>query len=422
MEQKPLSFDALVIGAGIAGISTALELAETGYSVALVEKEAFIGGRVARINLYFPKMCPPTCGLEINIKRIKENDLVKLYTLAEVLNVDGEPGNFNAQIKVKPRYVKEGADDKACERAAEAMSQERPNGYNLGLDKTKLIYLPYNNCFPLQYVFDKDACTEDEAKMLASNFSDVIDLDQKEEIIDLNVKTVIWATGWDPYDATKLETLGFGKYPGVIRNVEMERLSSPSGPNNGKIKIPGSDKEIKRVAFCQCAGSRDELHMEFCSSICCLASMKQAQYVREQYPDAEVHIFYIDIRTHGIFEEFYWKTQKDEMIKWHRGKAAKVFQEHGKDTYIVEAEDTITGELKQAEVDLVVLATGMKPTTSDNAQVDKNILDRNGFVKDMPQTGIHGCGVCTGPKDVTGVVREATGAAIKAIHTIKESE
>ncbi len=422
MEHKPISYDALVIGAGIAGISAALELAETGFTVALVEKEPFIGGRVARINLYFPKMCPPTCGLEINFKRIRDNDKVKLMTLSEVTEITGKPGNFNAKIKIKPRYIKENADDKQCERAAEAIALERPNGFNLGLDNTKLVYLPYNNAFPLEYVFDKAACSDEEAKMLASNFSDVIDLDQKEETVDLNVKTVIWATGWDPYDATKLETLGYGKYPGVIRNVEMERLASPSGPYNGKIKIPGSDKEIKSVAFCQCAGSRDELHMEFCSSICCLASMKQAQYIREQYPEADVHIFYIDVRTHGIFEEFYWKTQQDKKIQWHRGKVAKVFQEYGADTYIVEAEDTITGKLRQQEVDLVVLATGMQPTTSYIEQVDKKLLDRNGFVKDMPQTGIHGCGVCTGPKDVAGVVRDATGVAIKAIHTIKGSK
>jgi quinone-modifying oxidoreductase, subunit QmoA len=422
MEHKPISYDALVIGAGIAGITAALELAETGFTVALVEKEPFIGGRVSRINLYFPKMCPPTCGLEINMKRIKDNDKIKLFTLSEVTEIKGKAGDFNAKVKVKPRYIKENADDKQCERAAAAMAQERPNGYNLGLDNTKLVYLPYNNAFPLQYVFDKDACSDEEAKMLASNFSDVIDLDQKEETVDINVKTVIWATGWDPYDATKLETLGFGKYPGVIRNVEMERLASPSGPYNGKIKIPGSDKEIKSVAFCQCAGSRDELHMEFCSSICCLASMKQAQYIREQYPDADIHIFYIDVRTHGIFEEFYWKTQKDEKIFWHRGKVAKVIQELGKDTYIVEAEDTISGKLRQAEVDMVVLATGMKPTTSYIEQVDKQVLDRNGFIMEMPQTGIHGCGVCTGPKDVAAAVRDATGAAIKAIHTIKENK
>ena len=422
MEQKPISYDALVIGAGIAGLSAALELAETGFSVALIEKEPFIGGRVARMNKYFPKMCPPTCGLEINIKRIKENEKLKLYTLAEVQEVSGTKGDFSAKIVVKPRYIKENADDMACMKAIDAMSHERDNDFNYGLDKTKLVYLPYNNAFPMEYVFDKNACSEEDAKMLASNFSDVIDLDQKDEILNLNVKTVIWATGWDPYNAEKLENLGYGKYPGVIQNVEMERLAAPSGPNNGIIKVPGSDKEIKSVAFCQCAGSRDELHLEFCSTICCLASMKQAQYIREQYPEADIHIFYIDVRTHGIFEEFYWKTQKDEKIFWHRGKVAKVFQELNSDQYIVEAEDTINGKLRQAEVDLVVLATGMKPTTSYIEQVDKQIIDENGFVKDMPNTGIHGCGVCTGTKDVAGTVRDATGAAIKAIHTIKEGK
>jgi len=204
----------------------------------------------------------------------------------------------------------------------------------------------------------------------------------------------------------------------VITNVEMERYSSPSGPTGGKIKIPGINQEIKRIAFVQCAGSRDETHLEYCSSICCLASMKHARFVREQFQSTEIYFFYIDIRSPGALEDFYTETQKDNKIHWHRGKVAKVFKELNSNELIVEAEDTLTGKLKQTKVDMVVLATGMQPAI--NGLLNKNILDENGFVKSETENGIIGCGVATGPKDVAGCVQEATGAVMKAIHIIKE--
>jgi len=424
--------DLLVVGAGIAGISAALEAAETGYSVVLIEKRPYIGGRVAQLNQYFPKMCPPTCGLEINTRRLKDNPLIKLYTLTEVQSIEGKAGDYTVTIKIKPRYIKDDCTDEQLETCLKNCPVEIPDEFNYGLNKIKAVHIPSNNVFPMKYVFMKEGLTDEQVKQVKSACSECLDLEQHDEIIEIKAKAIIYATGWKPYDAKNLDILSYKDYPNVITNVEMERLASPSGPTGGEIKIPGMTNEIKRVAFVQCAGSRDENHLEYCSSICCLASMKHARFVREQYPNSEIYFFYIDIRSAGALEDFYQETQKDSKIHWNRGKVAKVFkkttdgrQQTGIDELIVESEDTLTGKLKQTAVDLVVLATGMKPSINgewkmENGELNKDILDENGFIRTDKADTIIGCGVATGPKDVAGCVQEATGAVMKAIHIIKE--
>ncbi|MFC2132027.1 FAD-dependent oxidoreductase [Bacteroidota bacterium] len=418
MDKQTKTCDLLVVGAGIAGISSALETAETGYSVSLIEKRPYIGGRVAQLNQYFPKMCPPTCGLEVNTRRIKDNPLITLYTLTEIVSIEGTAGDYTVNIKVKPRYIKEECADDELEKCSENCPVEIEDEFNYGLNKTKAVYLPSNNIWPMKYVFQKDGLTEEQVNQVKSACGSCIDLDQEEEVIELKVKAIIYATGWKPYDANNLDILGYKDFPNVITNVEMERLASPSGPTGGKIEIQGMDKEIQRVAFVQCAGSRDENHLEYCSSVCCLASMKHARFIREQYPEADIYFFYIDIRTPGAFEDFYSKTKEDKKITWHRGKVAKVIKDLDTKDLIVEAEDTLTGELKQQAVDLVVLATGMQPALNGTFS-DKTLVDENGFLTTDRTDSIIGCGVATGPKDVAGVVQEATGAALKAIHIIK---
>lgn len=411
--------DLLVVGAGIAGISSALEAAETGYSVVLLEKKPYVGGRVAQLNQYFPKMCPPTCGLEINTRRLKDNPLIKLYTSAEVVSLEGKAGDYKAKIKVKPRYIKDDCTDEQLEIASQNCPVEVPDEFNYNLNKVKALHLPSNNIYPMKYVFIKDGLSAEQIKQVESACGECLDLTQNEETLEIKAKAVIYATGWKPYDAKNLDILGYKDYPNVITNVEMERLASPSGPTAGVIQIPGMTREIKRVAFVQCAGSRDETHLEYCSSICCLASMKHARFVREQFPNAEIYFFYIDIRSPGAFEDFYNETKEDSKIYWHRGKVAKVFKEINTEELTVEAEDTLTGKLKQTKVDLVVLATGMQPALNGNFP-DKRLLDENGFIRTDLSDTIIGCGVATGPKDVAGCVQEATGAVMKAIHIIKE--
>lgn len=417
MEQNAIKTDLMVVGAGISGMTAALEAAEAGFRVVLIEKNPYVGGRVAQLNQYFPKLCPPSCGLEINIRRLRENSNITLYTMAEIESVENQNGSHSVKIKVKPRYIKD--DCLNTDEHVNEIAIERKNDFNFNLDNSKVIYRPYSNSYPQHYVLDKDACTTDELRYLAGNCKGLIDLDQQEEYITFHTKSIIWATGWVPYDATKIETLSYSKYPEVITNVEMERLASLLGPTAGNIVVPSSGTQPQKVVFVQCAGSRDENHLEFCSSVCCLAALKQAQYIREQIPSCEIHIFYIDIRATGIFEDFYTKSKKDEKLFLHRGKVARVFKESGSNRLTVEAEDTLAGSLNQLDADLVVLSTGMKPDTS---KIDKSLLDRNGFFRTDTDTGQYGCGVCTRPKDVASSVQESTGAAMKAIINIKRSK
>lgn len=415
---EQLETDLLVVGGGIAGISTALETAETGFRVILLEKEPFIGGRVSQLNQYFPKLCPPSCGLEINIRRLRDNDNINLITLCEVTNIEGGPGNFVVTVNQKARFVNNRCT--TCGDCTPVCPVERDNSFNFNIDKTKAIFINHENAYPQKYVIDPDVCLGESCSECVKVCKyEAIDLKQTSKNLKIKTKAIVWATGWNPYDAKKLEYLGFGKYPEVITNMMFERYSAPNGPTKGKIIVPGTNRELKNIAFVQCAGSRDELHLEYCSSICCLASMKQAQYVREQYPDAEIHIFYIDLRAQGLLEDFYTKTKKDEKIIFHRGKVAKVFKDQGVGQLIVEAENTLEGKLYQMKFDIVVLATGMEPSSKNKGSIIKDFLDESGFVKTDEVYDIIGCGVSTSPKDVASVVQESTGAALKAIHHIK---
>jgi quinone-modifying oxidoreductase subunit QmoA len=418
MDKEKISSDLLVVGAGIAGITAAVEAAETGLSVTLVEKNPHIGGKVSQFNKYFPKLCPPSCGLEINIRRLRTNPLIKLITLADVTNISGKPGNYNVVLKVKPRYVNNQCT--SCGDCLQVCPEKRKNDFNYDMDETTAIYLPYENAYPQKYVIDGSVCKGSSCnKCVEVCKYKAIDLEQPERDIIADVRSVIWATGWEPYDAKKLNILGFGIIPDVITNVMMERLASPGGPTNGKIVKPSNKEEIKSVAFVQCAGSRDENHLEYCSSVCCMASLKQARYVREQYPEAEIHIFYIDIRSGGLLEDFYNLVQQDNKVYLHRGKVAKVINNDSGKFLIVEAEDTLTGKLMQQEVDMVVLATGMKPST-DSLFVDRKEIDNNGFLNSNGN-GTIACGVVTKPQDVAATVREATGSVLRVIQTINRN-
>jgi len=331
--------ETLVVGGGIAGMTAAIETAELGKQVILVERSPSLG-----------KLCPPTCGMEINLKRMRSNPNIRVLTLAEVEKASGSAGNYEVQIKLKPRYVNEkctccGDCEKVCEI-------ERDNDFNLGLDKTKAIYLPHLIAYPNRYVVDPKHADDDRMKKCAEACAyGAIDLDMQERTITANVGAIVWATGWNPYDATKLENLGFGRYPNVITNTLMERYASENGPTEGNIVRPSDGREITKVGFVQCAGSRDENHLPYCSAVCCLASMKQATYVRERYPDAEIHIFYIDIRSPGRMEDFYTKVQEDEKFFFHRGKVGKI-TETADNNLILEAENTLTGNITRMEVDL----------------------------------------------------------------------
>jgi quinone-modifying oxidoreductase, subunit QmoA len=403
----------LVVGGGIAGITTALEAAEVGHDVILVERNPYLGGRVAQMYRYFPKLCPPSCGLEINYKRLKSNPRITLYTQTEVSAVSGQEGDFQVQLKVQPRYVNSKCT--CCAKCTEACTLEVDNPFNYNMNKMKAAYLPHANAFPERYVLHPALVVSPEAaKVKASCEYGAIDLDDKEHQETIKVGSIVWTTGWDPYDPTSVEYYGFGKLPNVITNVMMERLASPEGPTGGKILRPSDGQAPKSVVFVQCAGSRDEHHLPYCSGICCLASLKQATYVREQLPEAKVTICYIDIRTPDRLEDFYTKIQKDAGVSFVKSKIADITAKAETGELLLNGEDTLAGQRFQATADLVVLATGMVPT----APAGDLKKDDYGFLLAKQVAGQYSAGCVTKPNEVSSTVQDGTAAALRAIQSI----
>jgi quinone-modifying oxidoreductase subunit QmoA len=406
--------DTLVVGGGIAGMTAAVETAEIDTTVILVEKLPSIGGRVAAMNQYFPKLCPPSCGIEINLRRLRINPNVRILTLADVESISGSAGNYEVKIRLNPRFVNEKCT--ACGDCVDACEIERDNDFNFGIDKTKAIYLPHVMAYPHRYVVDPEYAGDERMKKCVEACQyGAIDLEMQPREVTAKVKSIIWATGWRPYDAAKIDNLGFGKYRNVVTNVIMERLAAVNGPTGGKILRPSDGKEVSSVGFVQCAGSRDTNHLPYCSAICCLASMKQATYIREQYPDAEVHMFYIDVRSPGRLEDFYVARQEDEKLHFHRGKVARITEIPENGNLILEAENTLTGKITKTEVDMAVLATGMVPNTADDPPTAEVTRDEFGFLVNGPGTGIVGTGTVMRPLDVSASIQDATGAALRAI-------
>lgn len=404
--------DALIIGGGMSGISAAIEAAEAGLETVVVERNAYLGGRVAQMHKYFPKLCPPYCGLEINFRRIRQNPLISYHTLAEVQKVEGSQGDFKATIKLNPRYVNEKCT--ACGDCVAACPVERPNDFNYGMDTTKAIYLPHDNAFPMRYVIDKSVCRGSEcAECVKACKYDAIDLEAEPKTIEVSASSITMATGWNPYDASKIENLDYDSVTNAITNVMFERLAAPNGPTAGKLVRPSDGNEIRKVAFAQCAGSRDENNLNYCSAICCMASLKQATYIRDAYSDAEVTIFYIDLRAPGKYEAFLNRVQSDEGVTLTKGKVAKLEEDPATGDVIVTAEDVLGGGRIHERFDLVVLATGMEAAARGQKLPLDLPMEENDFIEagGLP-AGVYACGVAKGPADVTTSVQEATGAAL----------
>ena len=408
----------LVIGGGIAGISAAVEAAEAGYDVVVIEKNPYLGGRVAQLYRYFPKLCPPYCGLEINFRRIKDNPRIRFHTMAEVRAIAGRPGNFDVTVTLQPRYVNDRCT--ACNACVAVCPAERPNAFNLGMGKTKAIYLAHELAFPMKYAIDDASCTLTAcAKCVDVCAYNAIDLTMRQRTMTLKAGAIIVATGWDPYDASRIDTLGFGTYPDVITNVMMERLAASNGPTQGKILRPSDGREVESAVFIQCAGSRDENHLGYCSGICCLASLKEATYLRERNPGARAHIFYIDLRTPGTYEFFQTKVLSDDHITIVKGKVARVSEDRARGQLVVTAEDILAGSKLRLSVDLVVLASGMVPSLARGAPAGPVALDGDRFVLAAGTSdGIFAAGCAKAPVDVATSVQDATAAAALAIETI----
>ena len=403
-------------------MTAAVEAAEVGYRVILVEKEAYLGGRVLRMHRYFPKMCPPTCGFEINVRRIRQNPRITVHTLATVEQLSGTVGNFTATVKITPRYAT--GERSLDDSVAEQLTSERVNDFNYGMDRTKALYLPHDMAYPAVHVLDRAALSEADAETLVSVCPPgSIDLKMTEEELQVDVAAVIVATGWRPYDASKLDNLGFGQCQNVVTNVMMERLASEGGPTGGEITRPSDGKKAQNVAFVQCAGSRDENHLPYCSAVCCMGSLKQARYLREKNDDSKATVFYIDIRTIGNLEKFYYDMLEDANVSFIKGKVAKIGEEPESKDLMVDVEDTLSGEKLHGQFDLVVLATGVVPNTADVKFPFELQYDDYGFIDGSTDVdGVYPVGCAKRPCDVSRTTKDSAAAALKAVQCLIKGE
>jgi len=429
---------ALVIGGGIAGIQAALDMADAGFQVCLVERSPSIGGRMAQLDKTFPTLDCSSCILTPKMVDIGRHPNINLLTYAEVVNVQEDERGFQVQIKKKPRFV-DVEKCKGCGLCAEAC---RLNGrvsseFNAGIAKRAAIYVPFPQAVPMVYTVDPEACVYLTRGVCGKTFKcqeacpeGAIDFDQTPEFITSNFDAIVVATGYDVFNPVLKPEFGYKTYPEVITTLEFERLVSASGPTAGVISINSSTPH--RVVFIQCVGSRDRsLGLPNCSRVCCMAVAKQAHLAHHRLKNAEITVFYMDVRAFGKgFEEFYDRVRQEGVI-YRRGNPSEIFRrgEH----VVVRAEDTLLGAQIEVEADLVVLAVGMLPR-EDAGEIAGTLGISNGtdgyFDEAHPNfrtvesniPGIYLAGCCQGPKDIPDTVAHAKAAASAAMIFLRKKE
>jgi heterodisulfide reductase subunit A len=432
LEQKQVDVKAkvLVVGAGISGIQAALDIADAGYKVYLVEKEPSIGGHMAQLDKTFPTLDCSSCILTPKMSLIGQHPNIELMTYSEVREVDGFVGNFKVKVERKPRYV---IEDKctACGDCLEVCQVNVPDEFNAGLGWRKAIYIPFAQAVPNAYVIDTEHCLGMTpiacGKCKDACEAEAIDYEMKSEIVELEVGAIIVATGFELFDAMQQLEYGYGKYPDVMSNLEMERMLSAAGPTDGKILRPSTMKKPKHIAYIQCVGSRNERYNSYCSRVCCMAALKQARQIREKYPHIKVSIFYIDMRAFGKgYEEFYETTAREHGVTFVRGRVSEIRGSFETDRLVVRAEDTFLGEPVEAEVDIVVLSCGIE-APKNQAELARVLgIQRSAdgfFLEAHPKLrpvetntdGIFIAGAAQGPKDIPDSVAQAKGAAASAL-------
>lgn len=422
---------ALVIGAGIAGIQAALDIANAGYPVYLVEREPSVGGRMSQLDKTFPTLDCSSCILTPKMVDVGQHPRIDLMTYSEVVAVEGEAGAFHVTVKKKPRYV----DVDKCRGCGSCAQECRLHGrvtdtFNQGLSKRAAIYVPFPQAVPLVYTIDPQACLYLSRGMCGKTFkckdacpADAINFEQKEEFVELDVAAIIVATGFDLMEPRDKPEFGYGVYPNVITGLEFERLSSASGPTAGKILLNG--QEPRDVVFIHCVGSRDpHTGVPYCSRVCCMYAAKHAHLVRDKLPDARVTVFYMDVRAFGKgYEEFYDRV-KEERVLYRRGEPSEIYKKGNR--LVVRAEDTLLRRTVEVEADLVVLATAIVPR-ADAAQVAEMLsleVGPDGFFREAHpkfqpvetrRAGLFLAGCCQGPKDIPDTVAQAKAAAAAAM-------
>ena len=429
---------ALVIGGGIAGIQAAMDIADAGYKVYLVEREPSVGGRMAQLDKTFPTLDCSSCILTPKMVDVGNHPNIELMTYSEVVAVEGEVGAFRVRVKKKPRYV----DVDKCTGCGSCAAACRMKGrvisrFDEGIAKRSAIYVPFPQAVPLKYTVDPTACLYLTRGKCGKTFlcqdacpAGAIDFEQQEEFVDLEVGAIVVATGYDLIDPRTKPEFGYGVYPEVMTGIEFERLSSSSGPTLGEIIVNG--KKPHDVVFIKCVGSRDpHTGVPYCSRVCCMYTAKHAHLVRDKIPDARITVFYMDVRAFGKgYEEFYDRVRHEKVL-YRRGEPAEVYRRG--DKLVVLAEDTLLGKPIEVEADLVVLATAIVPRT-DTAETAALLgLERSpdGFFQeahlkfrpvDTQIDGVFLAGCCQGPKDIPDTVAQAKAAASSAMVRLRVAE
>ena len=433
--ESPVVKRALVIGGGIAGIQTALDIADAGFEVDIVEKKPTIGGKMTQLDKTFPTLDCAACILTPKMVDCAQNEKVKIYSYSEVESVSGFVGNFSVKIKKKARFVDE-TKCTGCGLCTEKCPMKRvPNEFNLGMNNRSAIYIPFAQAVPKIATIDPDHCNMLKngkcglcAKICTAG---AINYKQQDEIVEEKYGAIVVATGYNPISLEKYDEFAYSQSKDVITSLEFERLTNAAGPTSGKLLRPSDNEHPHTIVFVQCVGSRcgaDDAKggKSYCSKICCMYTAKHAMLTREKYPDTDVYVFYIDVRTPGKnFDEFYRRAAEQYGVHYIKGMVGKVIpQADGK--LLVQGSDLIANEQLKINADLVVLAAAIEPDKSARplATMLTASMDTNDFFTEAhpklrpvesPTAGIFLSGACQGPKDIPETVSQASAAAAKAI-------
>ena len=431
--ETPVTKRALVIGGGIAGIQTALDIADAGFMVDIVETKPTIGGKMAQLDKTFPTLDCAACILTPKMVDAGQHENIRIFSYSEVEEIGGFVGNFDVKIRKKARFVDE-TKCTGCGLCTEKCPQKNvPNEFNMGMDKRRAIYIPFAQAVPKVATIDADYCT-----MLKTGKCGVcsklctagaIDYTQKDEIIEEKYGAIVAATGFNTINLDKFDEFAYNQSKDVITSLEFERLTNAAGPTHGKLLRPSDNEHPHTIVFVQCVGSRcsscAEKGKEYCSKICCMYTAKHAMLVRDKYPDTEVYVFYIDVRTPGkSFDEFYRRAVEEYGVHYIKGMVGKVCPEGNK--LMVQASDLLSNKQLHIEADLVVLATAIEPDKSARSLATKLTasMDTNDFFTEAhpklrpvesPTAGVFLSGTCQGPKDIPETVSQASAAASKVI-------
>ena len=427
--EVPITRKTLVIGGGVAGIQAALDLAETGYKVYLVEKEPSIGGMMARIDKTFPTMDCSICILAPKMSDVGHNSGIELLTNSEVSEVTGYIGNFRVKVLKKPRYVTK--DCSACGECVKVCPIVAPNEFDVGLAARHGIYTPFAQAVPSTYIIDMNLCLNKDGvivcdKCMKACERQAVNFEMTSETVELEVGTIVVATGADVFDPSTLPSYGYGKYPNVITSLEFERLINAGGPSGGRL-LRLTDLQIpKRVAFVQCVGSRSDRNGRlYCSNVCCMNTIKDSLLIKEHWPETEVYVFYVDIRAYGKgFEDLYRRARK-EGVKFIRGLPAEIVEDKKTRDLLLIGENTLQKEIYKIKAGMVVLSIGLEPRK--DAEMIQRLLTlsrtQDGFFMeahpklrpvDAATGGIFFAGCAEGPKDIKDSVTQASAAAARA--------